>query len=409
MTAKSRSQGEDLLLLAVAYIGLGSLGVSDTLLGIAWPSMRQTFGVPIDAMGILLIASTVGFFLSSFTIGQLLTRYGTGPVLIAGLLLRALGSFGYGLLPVWGTVIASGFVAGLGGGAIDVSLNNYVSTHYRASRLNWLHAAYGVGGTAAPLALTALLTSRIPWQISYIGTGLLIVGLILLVGLTLKRWQVHGIRADGSLRHGAPLAETLRLPVVWLSIVLFFFYTGVEATTGSWAFTLFTESRGADIATAGTWVSIYWACFTAGRVLIGFAADHVDPHLILRAGMGGAVVAGALIWWSPVNGIGYAGMALMGFSLAPLFAGMVVLTPERVGDRHATNAIGIQLGAAGLGVSGLAGLAGVLARAISLEVIGPVLVAGALVMTGLNETVSAHAARRTPRVISGPQREDADA
>lgn len=39
---------------------------------------------------------------------------------------------------------------GLGAGAIDIALNNYVALHYSAIHMSFLHCFYGVGVSASP-------------------------------------------------------------------------------------------------------------------------------------------------------------------------------------------------------------------------------------------------------------------
>ena len=58
----------------LAYAAFIALGMPDGLLGIAWPTMRVDFGVPLDAVGMLLIAAVVGYMTSSFLSGTLVGR-----------------------------------------------------------------------------------------------------------------------------------------------------------------------------------------------------------------------------------------------------------------------------------------------------------------------------------------------
>lgn len=47
------------LLLAVIYVSFISLGLPDSLLGAAWPSIYQGFGVPVSYSGVIHVERNV--------------------------------------------------------------------------------------------------------------------------------------------------------------------------------------------------------------------------------------------------------------------------------------------------------------------------------------------------------------
>ena len=179
--------------------------------------------------------------------------------------------------------------------------------------------------------------------------------------------------------------DTLRLPVVWVGVLLFFVFTGVEGTAGQWPYTLFTEGRGVDPSSAGWWVSVYWGSLTVGRILFGFVVGRLGVVTSSRLGMLGMTVGSALVWWRASGVLSFLGLALIGFSLAPLFPLLISDTPRRVGGAHAPNTIGFQVAAAGLGIALLPGLAGVLAENLGLETVGPFLFVTSAVTLLLHE------------------------
>ena len=180
------------------------------------------------------------------------------------------------------------------------------------------------------------------------------------------------------------MSATLRLPMVWLGILLFLLYTGVESTAGQWTYTWFTESRAASAYLAGTMTSAFWAMLTVGRVVFGAGAARIGVERLLRLSMMGTVLAAALLLVRSLP-IGFVAIGLMGLSLAAIFPTLTSDAPNRVGARHAANTIGIQTGAASVGFAVLPGLAGVLAERAGLESLGPFLVVSALLMLGVNQ------------------------
>lgn len=400
-------------LIALAFVAFVSLGLPDGVFGVAWPSVRRTFGLPLSQMGPFLAASVTGYLVSSFFGGTVLRRTGVGRLLLGSNLLIIAGLAGYAAAPAWGVMVGCAIFAGLGAGAIDAGINAYAADHFTPRLVNWVHACYGVGATAGPLTMTAVLAAGHSWRWGYVLLGVVLTGMAVGFWLTLNLWEDRKVRgfevvtpntsAPGAEAPGAPnreapatMGQTLRRPVVWAGIGLFFLYTGLEVTAGQWAYSLFTEARGVRPAVAGTWVGVYWGSLTAGRVAFGVAAGRVSAGRLLAVGLVGAPVAAGLIWWNGGGVAGFVGMALLGLVLAPIYPLMIFLTPGRVGQTFSAHAIGFQVSAANLGAAALPGLAGVLARSFGLEVVGPTLLTAALALLALNE-VARRASGRAAR------------
>jgi len=370
------SRRQHALTLSLASVGFVSLGLPEGLLGVAWPSIRQTFGLGLDALGMLLATFAGGYFVASAINGRVLARAGVGVVLAASCVLTGGSLIGYALAPSWPMMVALGAAAGAGGGTIDAALNVYATAH-GARVLNWMHAAFGLGAAIGPLVMTAILTSGAPWSVGYLTVGLVQLGLALSYWSLRKRFG--GPRVDTSSHQVHPTA-LLRQPVAWLSIGLFFVYVGVEITSGQWTFSLFTLGRGMPTAQAGVWVSAYWASLTIGRLLFGVVVSHVSVDTLMRSCMLVALLGAMLIWLNvPL------GLVIVGGVLAPIFPSLIATTPERIGPRHTADLVGLQVAAAVLGGALLPGTVGVLAARVGLEVVGPCLVGLAAALFVLHE------------------------
>lgn len=380
--------------ILIAYATLVVLGLTSGLLGVAWPSIRDAFGLPLSAVGTLKMTSIVGSTLASFNGGLVITTIGLGPLLIVSSSLAGASLLGYSATPSWGGMVFVGLLFGAGSGTMHVGVNTYFAAHHDRREMNWLHACFGLGATLGPLMMTSLLQAECSWRWGYgIPAGTL---MLMAVCFTLTRggWhRVEGGEETDNPGRGRRSAETLKLPIVWLSMLLFFIYTGVEVTAGQWAYSLFTEARGVAEHAAGLWTSVYWGVFTGGRLLLGGVADRLRVDSMLRLSILGIVVGAALLWWHPSTPVSFLGLALMGFAEAPVFPTLTSNTPRRVGPGHADNAIGFQVAAAGLGGAGLMSLAGVLAERVGLEIVGPFLLILSLTMLGLHEGVLLRARR----------------
>jgi fucose permease len=383
------------LLILITYIGFVSLGLPDSLLGVAWPSMRHTFGLPLDALGAVFLFGTCGYLVSSMNAGRILRRTGVGLLLAGSSLLTVVSLVGYALSPRWAFFVALSFVSGLAGGAVDAGLNTFAATNLSNRHMNWLHAFWGVGASTGPIIMTAVLGMGAGWRWGYGVVAALQTVLVAGYFLTLKQWNVPG--EEPAHVQSLPRRDLLRLPAAWVSMTLFFVYCGIETITGQWMYSVMIESRGIDPVRAGAWTSLYWGSLTAGRFLIGSLANRVDTVRLVRWCMSGAICGVALLL-TRSTALTFAGLAVTGFSLAPIFPSLMSLTPRRFDARHVPRIIGYQVGSAAIGIALLPTLAGVIARRAGLEMICVFLLILAAAMIALHEMIvrRPREARATP-------------
>jgi len=361
-------------LVLLAFIAFVALGMPDGLLGVGWPSIRNDFYIPLDAIGMLLFASVAGYMTSTFLSGYLLSRIGVGRILAASCFLTGFALIGYTLVPQWWMMVGLGVIAGLGAGAIDAGLNTYVAAHFGEGLMQWLHASWGVGITLGPIIMTLGLTKANTWRFGYRAVGIFQIVLAVCFVLTLGMWrQNHEPIVSNPQKklteYKTPLSKTLQHPQVWLSVLLFFLYVGAESSLGTWTYTLLTESRGVDEALAGFFSGSYWFTFTVGRIAAGMIANKLGVNKLVKGGLAGAFIGAGLLIWNPFLSANVIAVGIIGLSIAPIFPAMMSGTKVRVGDHFAANTIGMQMTATGLGTAVIPSLMGVLARRISLEII----------------------------------------
>lgn len=391
------------LLIALIYIAFISLGLPDGLLGVAWPEMRSSFKLPLDALGIILIGSTTGYLISSFLNGFFMKKIGVAVLLSLSCLATGLALIGYTLTPFWWLLPILAVFAGLGAGAIDAALNTYVEKNFNEGLMQWLHASFGVGITIGPIIMSNAIKYSNSWRAGYIIVGTAQILLAIIFAMTLFLWQdpksKKTAESDPNKKKSQEikLTQTLKyLPAV-LSILLFFIYTGIEMSVGHWSYTLLTESRGISTALAGFWVSAYWGSFTVGRILAGFLAYKFLSRKIAKYAAALGLFGSVLITANLSQPLSLLGIAITGLAIAPIFPALISSTSYRVGKKHTTNTIGMQISAAGLGGALLPGLAGILAKNISLEIIPifiTILFILFLVINNLIKKVTAKAAEK---------------
>ena len=377
MTAQTKKNTNKTLLI-LSFIAFIALGIPDGLLGVAWPSIRSTFNVPLDAMGLMLFFGTLGYLTSSFFNGKLISRFGVGGVLAGSCALTGITLFSYSVSPSWYLMAFLALFAGLGAGAIDAGLNTFLAANFNEGLMQWLHASYGIGITLSPLIMSFAVNALSSWRLGYDFVGAFQIILAVCFFLSLPQWKVtKNADETGEVKkltdYKTSYIETFKQPRVWLSMLLFLIYTGVEVSLGAWAYTLLTESRGIAPAVAGWLTGSYWAFFTVGRFSAGLYTHKISTHTLIYGSITGALVGVALLWWNPVSIVSLIGIGLVGLSIAPIFPGLMSGTSERVTPRFAANTIGMEMSAAGIGSAAVPALIGVLARNTSLEAIPPAL------------------------------------
>ncbi|WP_205648485.1 MFS transporter [Acuticoccus kandeliae] len=368
------------LLALLAFIAFVSLGLPDGLLGVSWPSIRASFGQPLDSLGLVVLLTTTGYLVSSFLCGAVLRVLRIGSLLALSTAAAATALLGFAFVPFWPALLVFALIAGLGGGAIDAGLNAYGARHFDARALNWMHAFYGLGATLGPLLVTTILSAGFAWQWAYTIAGSAQLALAIVFLLTRGLWGEEDLAERPVEHRAAPMLATLRRPLVWLGMALFFVYCGLEVATAQWSYSLLTLGRGVSETVSGLFVTLYWASLMVGRVAFGFVANRVPLVATLRIAILGTIAGALLFWLEPTQWLALTGLMVMGFLLAPIFASLISLTPNRVGLDHADSAIGFQIAAAGLGGAGLTAFVGVLARNFGLPVIGVSIVVLALLL-----------------------------
>jgi fucose permease len=382
-------------LVVLSYIAFISLGLPDGLLGVAWPGIRDHFSLSLDAIGPLLIASTIGYSASSFLSGFFMRRMGIGGLLSVSCGATAVTLLVFAVSPVWLLLVAAAALGGMGAGAIDAGVNTFVAKNYSSRTMQWLHASFGIGITIGPVIMTVGISLTSRWQFGYYLVGFAQLALALAFYITKEMWKKAelGTSTPKHEKADAALWATFTTLPALLSMLMFFIYTGVEVGLGLWAYTLLTESRGISSQLAGFITGSYWAMFTVGRIIAGWYTRKLSVSRLIYTAVALAMTGTLLVMINLSSWATIIGIALAGFSIAPIFPGLVSDTERRVGRQHQANTIGMQIAAAGLGAAAVPSIAGVLARFYGLEAI-PLFLLITLAVLGLSFFIS-HIYRHT--------------
>ena len=391
------------LLLAIIYIAFVSLGLPDSLIGAGWPVMHRDLDVPVAFAGIVTMIIAGGTILSSLASERITRRFGAGLVTAVSVGLTAAALVGFSVSGSFWMLCLWAIPFGLGAGAVDAALNNYVALHYAARHMNWLHSCWGLGASISPFIMSYALTAELGWSSAYLIVGLIQAALTFVLLVSLPLWgKVNRLTADehtteaepsGKGTPHVPLARALRIPGVVSILIAFFAYCALETTVILWASTWLVTDRGVGAATAAAFASLFLLGITAGRFLAGFFADRMGDRQLIRGGFA-TVGVGVVLLALPLqtDALALAGLVLAGLGCAPIYPAIIHSTPVNFGRRNSQAIIGIQMAAAYTGSTFAPPLFGVLSAWTGMWVfplfLGALVVLGLLMSERLNRLVA---------------------
>lgn len=376
------------LLLSVIYLAFISLGLPDSLLGSAWPVMHESFGVPVSYMGAVSMIISGGTILSSLMSERMTKRFGTRLVTIVSVVLTAAALFGFSTASTFVKICLWAIPYGLGAGAIDASLNNYVSLNYTSKHMSWLHCFWGVGTIISPCVMSSALRNS-TWNSGYTAVSVIQFCIAAVLIFTAPLWNIH--------KKGASLEETgqiiglrgaLRIKGVPSLLIGFFAYCAAEATAMLWASSYLVGVRGVSAKTAAAFGSLFFIGITAGRFAAGFISDKLGDHNMIRLGFDIALV-GAVCVMLPVKAdiAALGGLVLIGLGCAPIYPCIIHSTPSNFGAENSQAIIGIQMASAYVGSTFMPPLFGVIAGHTTLKLMPFYIIAFLTLMRVMTEKV----------------------
>lgn len=343
------------------YLSFISLGLPDSMLGSAWPAMNVSLNAPLWGAGLVQMLISFCTIISSLNSAKLIRRFGTGKLTAISVATTALALLGFSLAKNYAFLLLMAVPLGLGAGAVDAGLNNYVALHCEAKHMSWLHCFWGIGTIIGPMILSAVLRVGGSWATGYRAVGLIQCAVSALLFATLGMWKHGNIQQE---EHGAKALsvwEVLSLPGAKAGMVTFLCYCAVESTLGLWGATYISQVRGVDEATAASFGAMFYIGITVGRAISGFMAMKLLPKQMVRVGQ--ALLALGCIFMmipagSTLSGIG---LVVCGLGCAPIYPNIIQDTPVNYGTENSQAAIGVQMAFAYVGSTFLPSIFGALA------------------------------------------------
>jgi len=364
------------MLLIILYAAFVGLGLPSGLLGAAWPVMQDDLASPVYMAGVISAILSGGTILSTLMADKLTRLIRPGYVVAGGILMIVLSLFGFTLADAVWLMCLWALPLGLGSGAVDAVINNYIAVNYSSRHMNWLHCFWGAGAMVGPYIMGFFLVHGFAWNAGYLTTAIMVMVIFAGVMLTQKLWKQSQTPqpAQREIAEEKHTSSVLRLRGVKYAMLAFFAYCSMEGTAMLWAATFLVSTRGITAEAAATFSALVYIGITAGRVTAGFVSNKLGDKCMVRIGLTITLVGIVLVWLPFVpDAVTLAGLVIIGLGCAPIFPALMHATPTHFGEEHSQALVGIQMASAYTGLTLVPPLFGVMAGWWSASIFAPFL------------------------------------
>ena len=353
------------LLLAVIYISFISLGLPDSMLGSAWPSMYPELGVPVSYAGIISMIIALMTIISSLQSDRLTRALGAGKVTAVSVGMTALALLGFSFARSYWVLCLLAVPYGLGAGSVDSALNNYVALHFKSRHMSWLHCMWGVGAAVGPYIMGYALSGGSGWSSGYRYVAVIQVVLTIILFLSLPLWKKRDAEQEAQRAQRLTLRQIVALPGAKAVMVSFFCYCAVEQTAGLWASSYLTLYKGVPTETAASFASLFYIGITIGRGICGFVTMKLSDRAMVRLGQVIIAVGVAVMLIPGPQFLCLGGLILIGLGCAPIYPSIIHATPANFGASRSQAVIGVEMASAYVGTCLMPPVFGLMANHIT--------------------------------------------
>ncbi len=354
------------LLLVIIYLAFISLGLPDSLLGSAWPSIYPQFNVPVSYAGIISTIIALGTIISSLFSDRLTNKFKTNVVTAVSVLITAIALFGFSISHSFIALCLWAIPYGLGAGCIDAALNNYVALNYHSKHMNWLHCMWGIGASLGPYIMGYALSVKNSWNMGYGYISIIQFVLAIIIFISLPLWKKDK-QENEEIADYKPLslANIIKIPGAKEIMITFFCYCAIENTTGLWASSFLVLRYNISATMAANYASFFYIGITIGRVLSGFLSIKFNDKQMIRLGQFTILLGIILLFISIYQQIALIAIIIIGLGCAPIYPAIIHSTPENFGKDKSQAIIGVEMASAYIGTCLMPPLFGIIAQNIS--------------------------------------------
>ncbi len=354
------------LLLIIIYIAFISLGLPDSMLGAAWPTVRADLSLPMAGAGLISMIISGGTIISSILSGKLIQKLGTGKLTLISVFITAMALLGFSFSQSYVWLCLMAIPLGLGAGAVDAALNNFVALHFSARHMSWLHCFWGFGATAGPAIMSVAISHNGSWQKGYLSVAIIQTFLVIILLISLPLWRLFGEGREESIIEENQSQYVFQLPGIRSALLGFFCYCALEATTGLWGASYLVQAKGVSSDVAAGWISVYYLGITIGRLVNGFITAKWSNPMLIRGGQF-IIGIGAVLLLISNQYVNLLGLIMIGMGCAPIYPSMLHETPARFGKNNSSKLMGVQMAFAYIGTMLVPPAIGVLSSVVGIQ------------------------------------------
>ncbi|MDF2547988.1 MAG: hypothetical protein K0R93_2886 [Anaerosolibacter sp.] len=248
-------------------------GCIDNIRGVLIPSIKEAFMVSYTSIATMILVSTFGYIMATFTGGMMTDRVGQKKVILIGFAFVLAAIFGISTAGVYYLFVLAMFVLGYGIGLLTIgasTLAPIIFVKNQGVMMNLMHFFYGIGATIGPRFAGGLLNTGVTWQNIY-RYGLIPVGAVLIYFLLCKFPKIEESEKEEKIS----LLEILKNRRVILFSLLLGFYVASEVGLANWFATYLQHAKGMTELSSASYLSIFFMIFTVGRLVGGFIAEKL--------------------------------------------------------------------------------------------------------------------------------------
>ena len=357
------------LLLIIIYLMTIGLGLPDSTIGSAWPSIYTELNFPVSYANFVTVLISLFTIISSYLSTRLIKKVGMPIVCSVSTLLTCIALLGFSMSNSIIAFCICAIPCGFGAGSIDAAINNYVSLHYSSFLMNLTHCFYGIGVALSPYLMSFALSYGNSWRLGYRLVFYIQLFIVVVSFIAIPLWKKVKNK-DGSFEEDKPIVipykNMIRVPSVRTGWCLFLSTCALEFTCGTWACS-YLVSQGLTNEIAARFLTVYYIGITLGRFSSGLLTTKLSNKNVVFIGYSFVLVA-IVVFLLPINPVikGFS-LFFIGFGNGPTFPNIVYITPKVYGKKSSSSIISSWLVMSNLGVLVFPAIFGVIAGAFGLK------------------------------------------